>query len=161
MERYCPQLTEELDYYGVFTTEEYVEEAAPSDAAVRDHTNEGQCLSNCQVYVKKCRTTHSQSVDPLLGPLESLPNSVSQDASCPFVPDNFTQRSKAASLFSCIAEGEAWLLQLKSSLRIQLYERSAKVQLPAHLIKETSSQIKLYQTPSSDLMSCKRTSTSN
>ncbi|CAB1442867.1 unnamed protein product, partial [Pleuronectes platessa] len=70
-------------------------------------------------------------------------------------------RSKAASLFSCIAEGEAWLLQLISSLRIQLYERSAKVQLPAHLIKETSSQIKLYQTPSSDSMSCKRTSTSN
>ncbi|CAB1427021.1 unnamed protein product [Pleuronectes platessa] len=43
-----------------------------------------------------------------------------------------------ASLFSCIAEGEAWLLQLTSSLPI--YERSAKVQLPAHLIKETSSQ---------------------
>ena len=37
------------------------------------------------------------------------------------------------------------LLQLTSSLPIQLFERSTKVQLPAHLTKETSSHSKLYQ----------------
>ncbi|CAB1425342.1 unnamed protein product [Pleuronectes platessa] len=41
-----------------------------------------------------------------------------------------------------------------------LFERSAKVQLPAQLTKETSLQLKLYQTPSSDLMACRKTSTS-
>ena len=67
---------------------------------------------------------------------------------------------RPASLAASLT-GEAWFLQVISSLRVQLYERSAKVQLPAHLTKETSSQLKLYQTPSSNSMSCRGTSTSN
>ncbi|CAB1436945.1 unnamed protein product [Pleuronectes platessa] len=37
-------------------------------------------------------------------------------------------------------------------------ERSAKVQLPAHLTEETSSYFKLYPTPSCDSMSCRKNS---
>ncbi|CAB1446946.1 unnamed protein product [Pleuronectes platessa] len=61
--------------------------------------------------------------------------------------------SSGPALFSCIRRGGAGLLQLKSSLP---NNPRSEVQLPTHLFKETSTHLKLFQTPSSDSMSCRR-----
>ncbi|CAB1448982.1 unnamed protein product [Pleuronectes platessa] len=70
---------------------------------------------------------------------------------------NFTQVCEkpqgTAGLFSCIAEGGPGCSS--SNLLFPPNNWRSEVQLPTHLFKETTTHLKLFQTPSSDSMSCR------
>ena len=73
---------------------------------------------------------------------------------------NPSEGRRLPSHFSCIAKGRSRASPANIfSSHPTLH--GGELQLPAHLTKETSSQPKLYQPPSRDAMSCRRTSKSN